>query len=84
MDWVFREQPFEDYGIDAHVEVIDNGDVLGWLLGVQVKSGPSYFRAPANDGWWFRESAAHFTYWLAYSIPVVVVLADLDSELCYW
>jgi tetratricopeptide (TPR) repeat protein len=84
MGWVFREQPFEDYGVDAHVEVVDNGDVLGWLLGMQIKSGASYFRVATYGGWWFRESVTHFRYWLGYSIPVVIVLADIDSEQCYW
>jgi hypothetical protein len=24
LEWLFREQPTEDYGIDAHVEIVDD------------------------------------------------------------
>ncbi|MCX2729443.1 DUF4365 domain-containing protein [Saccharopolyspora sp. NFXS83] len=84
MRWVFREQPKEDYGIDAQIEVVDGEEVLGRLVALQIKTGRSYFSSPAEDGWWFSEKAAHFLYWLDFSIPVVVVLVDLDSGLCYW
>ncbi|MEG4535057.1 DUF4365 domain-containing protein [Microcoleus sp. D2_18a_D3] len=30
---IFREQPIEDYGIDAHVEFIENGQATGKLMG---------------------------------------------------
>jgi hypothetical protein len=80
MRWLFREQPFEDYGIDAHIEAVDDETVLGRLVALQIKSGRSYFDSPADHGWWFRDKAAHFEYWLDFSIPVV----DLDSGLCHW
>lgn len=84
MRWLFRQQPFEDYGIDAHIEAVDDETVLGRLVALQIKSGQSYFDSPADDGWWFRDKVAHFEYWLDFSIPVVVVLVDLDSGLCHW
>lgn len=34
--WLFREQPIHDYGIDAHVEVVDNGQPTGKLIAIQV------------------------------------------------
>lgn len=80
MGWLFREQPFEDYGIDAHIEVVDDETVLGRLVALQIKTGRSYFGSPTDEGgWWFRDKAAHFEYWLDFSIPVIVVLVDLDS-----
>ncbi|WP_419503868.1 DUF4365 domain-containing protein [Lentzea aerocolonigenes] len=36
LGWLFREQPTEDYGIDAHVEVVDGEDVRGRLLALQI------------------------------------------------
>lgn len=82
--WVFREQQKEDFGIDAQIEIVENGIALGLLLAVQIKGGPSWFRSRTDDGWWFREDGRHFNYWLSHSIPVIVVLADTDSEVCYW
>lgn len=84
LGFVFREQPTDDYGIDAHAETTQGGQVLGHLLAMQVKSGESYFREEATDGWWFRPKAKHVKYWLNHSLPVLVVLVDPDTERCYW
>jgi len=63
LDWLFREQPTEDYGIDAHVEVVDGEMVQGRLLALQIKA-ESRFRAQGSDGWWYRPERDHVTYWL--------------------
>jgi hypothetical protein len=74
LGWLFREQPTEDYGIDAHVEVVDGRDVRGRLLALQIKSGESWFQDLASGGWWFRPDDDHVQYWLRHSLPVVVIL----------
>jgi hypothetical protein len=51
LKWVFREQPSEDYGIDAQLEIVENETVTGKLLAFQIKSGPSWFEEPGSDGW---------------------------------
>jgi hypothetical protein len=84
LDWLFREQPTEDYGIDAHVEVVDGEMVQGRLLALQIKSGESWFQAKAPDGWWYRPDRNHVTYWLDHSLPVVVVLYHPGVARCYW
>lgn len=58
--------------------------MLGRLLGLQIKSGPSWFRESTSDGWWFRPERKHVSYWTSHSLPVVVVLYDEATELCYW
>src|SRR5204862_464805 len=52
LDWLFREQPTEDYGIDAHVEVVDGEMVQGRLLALQIKAERAGFehRAPTVGG----------------------------------
>jgi hypothetical protein len=84
LGWLFREQPTEDYGIDAHAEVVDEHMVRGRLLALQIKSGPSWFKEPGPDGWWFRPDAAHVQYWMNHSLPVVVVLYHPETERCHW
>lgn len=84
LHWIFRDQPKEDYGIDAHIEVVDEGVVTGRLIGLQVKCGSSFFREPAAEGWWFRPDSAHVNYWLGHSLPVVVILCDPQDKKCYW
>src|ERR1700722_2244401 len=63
LGWLFREQPTEDYGIDAHAEVVEENDVTGKLLAIQIKGGSSWFREPGPGGWWFRPNAEHVRYW---------------------
>lgn len=43
LKWVFREQPTDDFGIDAHIEVIHQNVATGRLLALQIKGGESWF-----------------------------------------
>jgi Domain of unknown function (DUF4365) len=84
LGWVFREQPTEDHGVDAQVEIVEDGIASGRLLGFQIKSGLSYFSRPGPDGWWFRADAKHVHYWLDHSLPIVVVLCHPATGRCHW
>ncbi|WP_243460273.1 DUF4365 domain-containing protein [Streptomyces sp. M54] len=84
LDWLLREQPTEDYGIDAHAEVVDGENVRGRLLALQIKGGMSWLRETAPGGWWFRPDAEHVAYWLSRSLPVVVVLHHPETGRCHW
>lgn len=81
---LFREQSGSDYGIDAQVELVLDQQASGQLLAVQVKGGASAFRTPVEGGWTFPVNARHAKYWLNHSLPVVIVLADLDTKESYW
>lgn len=84
LGWVFREQPVEDTGIDAHVELVDDQHATGKLLALQIKSGESWFREPGPDGWWFRPDAKHVRYWTNHSLPIVVVLWHPETSHSHW
>jgi hypothetical protein len=84
LGWLVREQATEDYGIDLQVEIDDGGVVEGRLLAVQVKGGESWFNKPGPGGWWYRPSVDHVRYWRNHSLPVVVVLHDPRTKVCYW
>jgi Domain of unknown function (DUF4365) len=65
--WLFREQPIEDYGIDAHVEPLDGPERPSrQLLALQIKTGASFFREARLDGWWFPGTRRHWHYWLGH------------------
>ena len=55
---IFREQPVSDYGIDAHIEIENNGKATGRLIAVQIKSGPTCFKEKDKNktGFWHRFS----------------------------
>ena len=84
LGWLLREQPTEDYDIDAHVEVVDEDMVRGRLLALQIKSGTSWFKEPGPEGWWFRPDEDHVQYWTNHSLPVVVVLYRPETKRCHW
>jgi hypothetical protein len=55
--WIVRAVPQElDFGIDAHVEVVTDGQATGRLLAVQIKYGASYLRRRSRDGIVYRRS----------------------------
>lgn len=83
--WLYRKQPLEtDYGIDAHIEIVDEGEATGQLIGVQVKTGPSWFKEEKDDGFVFRGDMEHYNYWTNHTLPVILVLCDYDKRECYW
>ncbi|MEV7279750.1 DUF4365 domain-containing protein [Streptomyces sp. NPDC093111] len=86
LGWFFRPQDVADFGIDAHLEIVDadSGKPTGRLLGVQIKSGSSYFEKATENGWWFPCSSEHVAYWLGHSLPVVVMLYEPTAKRVYW
>lgn len=84
LGWVVRPQPLNDFGIDAHIELIRDGLATGRNIAAQVKAGASQFKEEVDGGWVFRGDAKHKDYWLGHSLPVVVVLCNLEQEICYW
>ena len=48
-EWMFREQPIDDIGIDAHMERTDKDGKVQQLLALQIKSGESYFKENKGD-----------------------------------
>lgn len=84
LGWIFREQPTQDYGIDGHIEVVDDEYVTGRLIAVQIKAGNSYLNEESNSGYVFRGKIEHYHYWSNHSLPVLLILCDLEKEICYW
>lgn len=84
LGWIFREQPIEDYGIDAHIEIIENGKATGKLIALQIKCGDSWFQETTENEIVFRGKAKHLEYWLEHSLPVLVILYNDQEGYAYW
>lgn len=84
LDWIFRELPTEDYGIDAEIEVNVPEYPTGKLIKLQIKSGESYFSESNEERVIFRFEEKHFQYWLNHSLPVIIVLYNPESKECIW
>ena len=84
--WLFKRNHQEhDFGIDGQIEVVtDKGHVSGQMLSVQIKCGKSFFEEKNRWGYVFRGNKKHFNYLSNYPIPVLVIICDPESEMCYW
>src|SRR5262245_52993070 len=81
--WFFRDQPVLDWGIDAHVEVVEDGKPTGRLFALQIKTGPSYFKKK-GDNFVFYGEKRHLEYWSNHSLPVYLILHNPESGLTLW
>lgn len=82
--YIFREQTVSDYGIDAHIELVDGDNVTGKLIAVQIKSGSSWLKEKSKEAFIFRGDKEHLKYWLEHSLPVLIVLCDVKNRQCFW
>ena len=84
LGYIYREQPIVDVGIDAQIELTNDNTGTGKLVGLQIKSGLSFFSDEKDEGFVFRSDQAHLDYWLNYSHPVLVVLYHPGFKELYW
>lgn len=82
--WLFREQTTQDYGIDAHVEIVSDERPTGKLIALQIKSGRSFFAEENADSYIFRTDDKHIAYWIGHSMPVVLVLYNPETKNAFW
>jgi hypothetical protein len=82
--WIFREVSKRDVGVDAQVEVCREHMATSRLLALQIKAGVSYFNESAQGGWIYRGTPDHLEYYLAHSLPVLIVLYDPRNEGAWW
>jgi hypothetical protein len=91
INWGTAENPRHDLGTDLFVMARDERRYdLGLVVGVQVKTGPKYFRRPSKKdgveiGWWFHDNdRSHVDAWLSHVLPHLIVLHNLESGASYW
>lgn len=83
--WMFREQPIDDVGIDAHMESIESTGKPKQLLALQIKSGASWFKEEKDNHVIFRNiNERQYNYWTMNSLPCIVVLYNPDKGVCIW
>ncbi len=84
-NWMFREQPINDVGIDAHIEFTDKAGRSRQLLALQIKTGPSYFKELKDGCYLFRKmNERQYNYWTTNSLPCILVLYNPKDKMCIW
>jgi hypothetical protein len=85
LKWVFRDLRKIDLGIDGQIELIDEKNRgTGRLLAVQIKCGLSFFSEATESGFVFRGDKKHLKYWIEHSLPVIVIICNSVTKICYW
>lgn len=83
--WMFRPQPIDDVGIDAHMELTEPTGESKQLLALQIKSGASWFKEQKDGCIIFRDiNERQYHYWTKNSLPCIVVLYNPDDDMCIW
>lgn len=83
LGWIFREQTVSDWGIDAHIEIVDSQGPTGRLIALQIKSGRSFFRKKTGH-LVYHGKRRHLGYWTRHSLPVLIVLHNPDTDETVW
>lgn len=85
-NWLFREQSITDLGIDAQIESIDEQTGASKkLIGLQIKSGESYFKERKGNSYVFRDiSERQYNYWTMNLLPCVLVMYNPVNNMCIW
>lgn len=82
--WIEREQPISDFGIDMHVEIVNEGVPTGQIFAIQIKSGISYFKEETSTGYIYRGKNKHLEYWLSQSLPVIILIYEPNFNSVFW
>jgi hypothetical protein len=70
-----------DYGRDLNVDITEDGQVTGAVIGVQVKGDRRFIR---DDDWELPAAPKDRRYWAESSVPIVGILWDPVSHEMRW
>ncbi|HFJ9482213.1 DUF4365 domain-containing protein [Bacillus cereus] len=88
MNAIWRQTIGNDLGIDGIIEFLEEGKSVstGLMVGVQVKSGPSYFQHEQGNYYVYYPKKGNVIYWKGYILPVILVLYKpkdgVSDDLC--
>jgi hypothetical protein len=71
-----------DLGIDALIEFVRNGNPLGKMVAIQIKSGQSYYNPKTQTCMIPIEK--HRQYWLGYHLPVLGIVYVPTLQRAHW
>jgi hypothetical protein len=70
-----------DYGKDAYVDLVKDGEVTGLVISIQVKGGPSY---RSGSRYYIPYSPSDRNLWADSSVPVFGVVHDEERSCLHW
>lgn len=73
-----------DFGLDGYIEIVNNNNVTGKMVGVQVKHGDSFFSRNTQYGYTYIDDNKHLNYYMNSQIPVFIIIMDNDYNRMNW
>jgi len=85
MGLVWRPTAQHDAGIDGEIEIRDaaTGRMTGMLIKVQSKA-VSTLPNETNESFDYWPDARDMAYWLAHTVPVILIVSRPNTNECYW
>ncbi len=83
-NFIFREQPKDDCGIDSIIELTENGQTTGKLLALQIKGSRNIKANRDGSITFYGITQRQVNYWLNYSLTVIFVVYNLNTNTAYW
>jgi hypothetical protein len=85
LGWIYRPVHQEsDFGIDGYVDIVDNGNVTGKSIAVQIKCGNSYISKKSQGGIKYEGVNKHLNYYLNLQIPIILVVINGECSQGFW
>lgn len=84
LGWICRNTNNSDVGIDATVEQVVGGEPTAKYISVQLKTGMGNVYFVKNSDFTYYIDNIHYEYWLSSSVPVIIVLCDIETNILYW
>jgi hypothetical protein len=94
VEWIMRKIP-KDYGIDYEIEIVENEEVTGKRIWIQLKSVENPIKVKSKEIIINGESSCIeyisyqtpvnlLKYSLSCDFPLILAVVDLTNELIYW
>jgi hypothetical protein len=83
INWIFREQPIVDVGIDALTEEVIENNPTGQFLAAQIKTGLGNFHNTKTHLTLYV-SKIHYHYWTNLNLPIILIAHLPENEETLW
>jgi hypothetical protein len=83
LQWIFRDQPLIDTGIDAIIEVVKDNSPTCRFIATQIKSGLGNFHEKEKS-FTYYPSDIHYNYWNNSNLPVILIGYIPEHSTAYW
>ncbi len=85
LGWIYRPVHQEsDFGIDGYIDIVNNGNVTGQTIGVQIKCGDSYFNKKTDGLIRYEGKNKHLNYYTNSNTPIILVVLNSDCSEGQW